>query len=77
VFNYARDHHWLAGITRLDQELLRTVTQMVRGLEVEERLAADWERAILEGFAAWRSLVELREGTLIVDLEERTLRVAA
>jgi hypothetical protein len=38
-------------------------------------ITADWERAILIGFAAWRTLRENRGGVIEFDLNARTLRV--
>lgn len=76
VFAYAARHDYLDGVTHLDNELLTTIGNMVSHLEVSARRAADWEQAILVGFAAWRQLHAAGgHGTLTTDLLARTLEV--
>lgn len=76
VFAYASRHDYLEGVTHLDNELLTTIGSMVSHLEVSARRAADWEQAILAGFAAWRQLHTAGgHGTLTIDLVARTLEV--
>ena len=49
---------------------------MVSHLEVSIRRAADWEKAIITGFAAWRQLrADGGHGTLELDIHARTLTV--
>ena len=49
---------------------------MVSHLEVSARRAADWEQAIITGFAAWRQLRGADgHGTLELDMHKRTLTV--
>jgi hypothetical protein len=77
VFAYAARHDYLDGVTRLDNELLATIGNMVSHLEVSARRAADWEQAILAGFTAWRQLHAAGgHGALTIDLLARTLEVA-
>ena len=51
-----RRHDYLEDIRHIDNELLTTIGNMVSHLEVSTRRAADWEKAIITGFAAWRQL---------------------
>ncbi|MER6385466.1 nucleoside triphosphate pyrophosphohydrolase family protein [Streptomyces sp. NPDC001127] len=75
VFSYAARHRYLADIKRIDQELLATIGHMTAHLEVSICRAADWERAILTGYAAWRQLRDHDGGTVHLDLDQRTLTV--
>lgn len=76
VFAYAARHDYLDGIDHVDYELLVTISHMVSHLEVSIRRAADWEHAILTGFAAWRQLHSAGHGTLKLDMCNRSLTVA-
>lgn len=74
VFDYARVHNFLEGINEIDYRLLRTIQSMTSHLEVSQATAADWERAILEGFAIWRAVLANNGGEIIVDLDEQQIR---
>lgn len=73
IFDYARRHRWLDGISTLDYQLLRTVNAMVSHLEVGRCTIAEWEQAILQGFTAWREIVKNEGGRLTVDLDARQI----
>jgi NTP pyrophosphatase (non-canonical NTP hydrolase) len=76
VFSYAARHDYLDGVRHLDNELLTTIGSMVSHLEVSARRAADWEHAILAGFAIWRQLHAADgHGGLSLDLLTRTLEL--
>jgi NTP pyrophosphatase (non-canonical NTP hydrolase) len=75
VFAYASEHNYLDGVDHVDHELLQTIKGMVALLEVSVLRAADWEKAILEGFRAWRALRAAGGGLLDLDMHARTLRV--
>lgn len=74
AFDYARVHSFLEGITEIDYGLLRTIQSMTSHLEVGQATAADWERAILEGFAVWREVLAKNGGEILVDLDARSIR---
>lgn len=74
VFEYARKHNLLEGVTRLDYDLLRTIQDMTAYLEVKERTPAEWENAILQGFTAWRKVVAAKGGTLEIDQINRQIK---
>ncbi len=74
VFDYARVHSFLEGISEIDYRLLRTIRSMTSHLEVGEATAADWERAILEGFSVWRAVLANGGGEILVDLDARQIR---
>lgn len=75
VFAYATSHNYLDGITRLDFTLLDAIKAICSPLEVGIRAAADWEHAILTGFAAWRQLRDNNGGIVTLDVANHTLLV--
>lgn len=75
VFAYATSHNYLDGISRLDFQLLDVIKATSAPFEVGVRTAADWEQAILTGFAAWRKLRKNNGGIVTLDAENRTLAV--
>ena len=76
VFSYAARHQYLEDIRHIDHELLVTIGSMVSHLEVSIRRAADWEKAIITGFTAWRQLRAAGgHGTIELDMDARMLTV--
>ena len=75
VFAYAARHDYLDGVRHLDQELLNTISSMVAHLEVSAHRSADWERAILVGYQAWRHLRDNGGGAVELNMEQQTLAV--
>jgi NTP pyrophosphatase (non-canonical NTP hydrolase) len=75
VFAYATSHDYLRGVTRLDHTLLDTIRNFVSHLEVSVRSAADWERAILAGYAAWNHLCAHDGGSVLLNMEDGRLEV--
>ena len=75
VFAYASRHNYLDGKNHVDNDVLDTIQGMVAHLEVGAHRAADWEKAIITGFAAWRRLRRRGGGTVRLDLDTQTLTV--
>lgn len=73
VFNYARDHDWLAGVSTIDYALLRTILGMTSHLEVSSCNAAAWEAAILQGYEVFRAALANGGGRIAVDLDARRI----
>jgi NTP pyrophosphatase (non-canonical NTP hydrolase) len=73
AFAYATSHNYLDGVTRLDFPFLNVIKDITAPYEVGVRTAADWERAILTGFTAWRALRDHNGGTVILDATSRSL----
>lgn|SRR5487761_530602 len=73
VFAYAKDNNWLAGKPSVSSELLRTIKCMTSHLEVAACTEGEWEEAIVQGFAAWRQIKDRRGGTLVIDLDMRSV----
>ena len=73
VFDYARRHRMLEGVTTVDFNLLRTIKEMTAHLEVRECTTGEWEQAILKGFAVWRDVVAHGGGQIAVDMDRRRI----
>jgi NTP pyrophosphatase (non-canonical NTP hydrolase) len=73
VFSYAERHNFLEGAEAVSYDLLRTIKGMTKHLEVARCSAAEWERAIMAGFAVWRAIRGQGAGRLEVDLDRRTI----
>ncbi|MEO8062135.1 MAG: nucleoside triphosphate pyrophosphohydrolase family protein [Pseudomonadota bacterium] len=74
VFEYARGHNWLDGVTDLDYQLLRTIKGITSLLEVRERSMGEWQRAILLGFEVWRAVLKSSGGRILVDQSSKELK---
>ena len=77
AFAYGAQHRHLAGIRRLDQQLLDGITLLTSGLEVSTRTHADLETAILEGHRIYRLLVEHDGGHVDFDADSPALTFRA
>jgi NTP pyrophosphatase (non-canonical NTP hydrolase) len=75
VWEYAKRHSFLAGVTTIDYQVLKTITHLTAGLEVSTRSAHQWEEAILAGYDVWRHVIVNGGGVIDVDLEDRTIRL--
>jgi NTP pyrophosphatase (non-canonical NTP hydrolase) len=73
VFDYARRHRMLEGVSVLDFQLLRTIKDMTSHLEVKQCSTGEWEQAILQGFTVWRSAQTARGGRIAIDLDQRRI----
>lgn len=73
VFDYARRHRFLDGVSTLDFQLLRTIQDMTSHLEVRQCTTGEWEQAILRGFKVWRSVCAAHGGRIAVDLDARSI----
>ncbi len=74
VFDYAKDHNWLEGVTDLDYQLLRTIKGITSLLEVRARSLGEWQQAILIGFEVWRQVLASSGGRILVDLDAKDLK---
>lgn len=75
VWEYARRHRFLEGITTVDYPVLKTIRQLTDGLEVAARSAHDWEQAILVGYRVFRAVRARKGGVLAVDLRARSIEL--
>jgi hypothetical protein len=77
VFTYASRHGYFEHVQHVEHELLQTIGAMTSHLEVSVLRAADWEKAILTGYEAWRQLRANDGGQLELDLDHQTMHVSA
>lgn len=75
IFAYAKENNWLEGTASVSSELLRTLRTITENLEVGCCTEGEWERAIVQGFAVWREIKKRGSGTLVLNLDERTITV--
>lgn len=73
VYDYARRHGYFENVEAVDFGLLKTVKRLVNHLEVAQCTLAEWEKAVLQGYTAWRLIRANRGGTLHLDLHQRTI----
>jgi NTP pyrophosphatase (non-canonical NTP hydrolase) len=73
IFAHGLRHQAFEGVDNLDFALLKTIREMVKGYEVENRPLWMWEHAILEGFRVFRELKRHRGGTVTANLIDRSL----
>src|SRR4051794_15241353 len=76
VFSYASWHNYLDGKAHVDNDLLDVIGSMVSHLEVGAHRAADWEKAILTGYTAWRALRDTNGGIIDLDMSTQSLTVS-
>ncbi|MBD2303194.1 nucleoside triphosphate pyrophosphohydrolase family protein [Nostoc sp. FACHB-190] len=73
VFTYAKDHGFLEGVSAIDYQLLKTIKNMTSHLEAAQCSLGDWEKAIMMGYEVWRQVDKCRGGTVVVDLDARSI----
>ena len=73
VFAEARSHSYFATADRVPGALIKSCRAMTSHLEVADRSAGDWQRAILTGYQAFNYLVATREGIVTADMDACTL----
>lgn len=79
IFSLAKQQDYFAAMTEgnLSYDLLKSVQNFVRGFEVAVCPPWLWERAILQGYAAFRFLQEHTSAVIEMDLDARSLRFHA
>lgn len=75
IFAYARNYNWLEGQASVSTIILRMLKDMTAHLEVGICTEGEWERAIMQGFSVWREIKKRGAGTLVVNLDERSISV--
>lgn len=69
AFAYGAEHGLLEGVEHIDQALLRAIGSVSANFEVAKRTGADWEQAILSGFAVFRDLTTHDGGFVTFDAD--------
>jgi hypothetical protein len=75
IFAFAKDCNWMEGKASVSSELLRMIRNMTAHLEVGRSTEGEWERAIVQGFCVWREIKKRGAGTLVINLDERSIVV--
>ena len=73
IFSRAKDLEFFEGQVAVSFDLLKTIENFVRGYEVEQCPLWLWERAILQGYVAFRLVCANNGGTVIGDRATRTI----
>jgi hypothetical protein len=73
VFSEAGEHSYFSTASNIPPSIVKMCIKMTRHLEVSTRSRADWQLAILRGYAVFRQVVEHRGGIVTADLKRRTL----
>ena len=73
IFAHALALDYFRSIDTIDYPLLKAIEAQVRGYEVERCPLWLWEKAILDGYRAFRCLREQRKGVVIADLLSRSI----
>lgn len=73
VFSYAKNHHFLEGVTEIDYEFLKTIKNMTTNLEVSQCSLGDWEKAILVGYEVWRQVKKNKGGKVVIDIDSQSI----
>lgn len=70
IFNHAKEQEFYTDERRrgLDYRVLKQISSMVQGYEVQICQLWQWEKAIVEGFSVFLKLQEHRGGTVKVDV---------
>ena len=76
VFRRAKETCFYNGIDHVDYDLLKTISEFVRGFEVQAVPLWQWEEAILNGYRVFRDLRNNRCGIVTLDLINRDLLYA-
>ncbi len=78
IFNHSlrREPKYFADVQRdrLDYSLLKQIRNLTTGFEVAQAPLWQWERAILDGFEIFRSLLAHKGGTVMANLTHHTMR---
>lgn len=77
IFGQAVNMELFTGLDQGDLpfDLLKQVRQFVAGYEAADCPTWLWERAILQGYSAFRYLREHRRGTIVIDMNNRRLDI--
>lgn len=74
VFEYAAQHNYFEGAGGVDSELLRTIKNLTKSLEVKVCTPNQWEEAILLGYDMWRLLKQNKSGRIVCDMNEKSMQ---
>ena len=73
VFALAATWDYFSEAEHVDETILTAAKAVTSRLEVGNRTSADWEQAILAGYAVWRLLRDNDGGRVMVDLDAASI----
>ncbi len=73
VFAYAEDHARMKGVISVDYDLLKAIKTMTAKFEVSVCTTGEWEKTILLAYSIWRLVEDHLGGSVVVDLDARSL----
>jgi NTP pyrophosphatase (non-canonical NTP hydrolase) len=73
IFSRAKELDFFAGHSTLPFDLLKNVSQFIKGYEVEQCPLSLWERAILNGFEVFLKVRNQAGGIVVADRLSRTI----
>ncbi|HKI60666.1 MAG TPA: pyrophosphatase [Mariprofundaceae bacterium] len=74
IFNIAKENNYFEHKKSLTFDMLKNITQIVKGFEVDECPMILWEEAILTGYDVFRNVVKNNGGIIVGNRIDRTLR---
>ena len=74
IFSRAKELNFFENQENVSLGILKTIGEFVSGYEVEKCPLKLWEKAILEGYAAFRQLKANQGGWIIGNREQRTIK---
>ncbi len=76
VFQYAKDNNFFSNEEEVEAPILSTIQSLTKNLEVSKRRAADWRKAIKQGFECFKGLQGNKGGVIVADLTEKKITYA-
>lgn len=73
IYNNAYDHYLYRNIDYIDTSLLDLVKKLTRKLEVKQCSSGNWEKAIFQGYSAFRHLQKNKKGEFSLNLDDKSL----
>ena len=73
IFNIAKENKLFEDTKRLPFDMLKNISQIVDGLEVEQCPMLLWEETILKGYEVFRKVKKNNGGIIIGDRTKRTI----
>jgi len=73
IYEKAKEKGFYKNVSTVDTGILNWIRLQVANLEIATATAKDWENAILAGFRVHQQVVENKGGTILVDLDAKSL----
>jgi len=77
IFSCSKELNFFEGQSTVSFDILKTVSNFVRGYEVEECPLYLWEQAIIQGYDVFRKIKDNNGGVVIGDKANRTISYRA